>query len=83
MAVPDGLWVTGGTVFLAVTTAGVGAPGEVLRADSEGLVVACGAEALVLSTVQAEGGRRLSAADFLAGHRLVPGDRLFSLEPDA
>jgi len=29
-----------------------------------------------LVTVQREGGRRISAADFLAGHALVPGQKL-------
>lgn len=62
---------------------GAGAPGEILQADSAGLVVACGENALVLADLQPEGGRRLSAGDLLAGHRLGAGDRLFSLEPDA
>ncbi len=53
-----------------------GAPGEILRADKAGIVVACGQGALRILTLQREGGRRLSAGDFLAGHPLKPGERL-------
>jgi len=52
-----------------------GAPGEILRADRDGLVVACGQGAVCLTEVQREGGRRLSAAQFLAGHPLHPGQQ--------
>src|SRR5690606_8551742 len=45
------------------------APGDVLAADSKaGLIVQCGDGWLRLDEVQAEGGRRLPAADFLRGH---------------
>lgn len=45
------------------------APGDVLAADSKvGLIVQCGDGWLRLEEVQAEGGRRLPAADFLRGH---------------
>ncbi|MFM1767867.1 MAG: hypothetical protein RJA22_396 [Verrucomicrobiota bacterium] len=53
-----------------------GTPGEILRADRDGFVVACGQQALRLLEVQREGGRRLPARDFLAGHPLNPGTRL-------
>jgi methionyl-tRNA formyltransferase len=53
-----------------------GQPGEVLQADKAGLVVACGQEALRILTLQREGGRRLDAPAFLAGHPLRPGDKL-------
>jgi methionyl-tRNA formyltransferase len=45
-----------------------GQPGEVLRSD-EDLVVATGKDALSLAEVQLEGKRRMSAAEFLRGHR--------------
>ena len=45
-------------------------PGQVLRADREGVVVACGAGALSITELQRDAGRRLSAAEFLAGYRL-------------
>ncbi len=45
------------------------APGEVLVADAKaGLIVQCGDGWLRLDEVQAEGGRRLPAAEFLRGH---------------
>jgi len=53
-----------------------GQPGEVLQADKAGLVVACGREALLILTLQREGGRRLPAPEFLAGHPLKPGQKL-------
>ena len=56
-----------------------GEPGTVLEAGSEALVVACGRQSLALEVLQPEGSRRLSVAEFLAGHALVPGARLFSL----
>ena len=53
-----------------------GTPGEVLQADKNGVVVACGEEALRIQALQREGGRRLKAQEFLAGHPLQPGLRL-------
>lgn len=53
-----------------------GNAGEVLRADKTGLVVGCGHDALLIQLLQLEGGRRLTAQEFLAGHRLQPGQRL-------
>jgi len=45
-------------------------PGEVLRSDKD-LVVATGKDALSLAEVQLEGKRRMSAAEFLRGHRAL------------
>ena len=53
-----------------------GQPGEVLRADKAGIVVGCGHKALRILILQREGGRRLPAQDFLAGHPLRPGQKL-------
>lgn len=53
-----------------------GPPGEILQADKAGLVAGCGQQALRILELQREGGRRLAARDFLAGHPLVPGQRL-------
>src|ERR1017187_1451550 len=55
---------------------GAGQPGEVLQADKAGIVVGCGHKALRILILQREGGRRLPAQDFLAGHPLRPGQRL-------
>jgi len=48
-------------------------PGKILTADKSGIVVACGHGALRILTLQREGGRRMNAAEFLAGHPLKPG----------
>jgi methionyl-tRNA formyltransferase len=47
-----------------------GQPGEVLRSD-EDLIVATGKGALSVAEVQLEGKRRMSAAEFLRGHRAL------------
>ena len=51
-----------------------GAPGSILEGQGE-LVIACGSQALAVSELQRAGGRRVSAAEFLRGHRLRPGAR--------
>lgn len=53
-----------------------GPPGEILAADKNGIVVACGKGALRITTLQREGGRRLSAGEYLTGHPLKAGSRL-------
>ncbi len=52
-----------------------GKPGEILSVDKNGIVVACGQGALRILELQREGGRRMSAAEFLAGHSLKPGEK--------
>jgi methionyl-tRNA formyltransferase len=47
-----------------------GRPGEILRSQNE-FVVAAGKSALSLREVQVEGKRRMSAAEFLRGHRTL------------
>ena len=49
--------------------------GSVLEADPAGIVVACGHGTLRLAELQPAGGRRMSAAAFLAGRRLARGAR--------
>lgn len=53
-----------------------GPPGELLRADKSGIVVGCGDMALRILMLQREGGRRLEAQPFLAGHPLQAGQKL-------
>jgi methionyl-tRNA formyltransferase len=53
-----------------------GASGTVVLADSGGLVIACGEGALAVRELQRAGGRRLGAADFLAGNPIATGVRL-------
>lgn len=52
------------------------APGTVLNASAEGIVVATQDAALVLTEVQRAGGKRLAAADFLRGFTVESGLRL-------
>ena len=53
-----------------------GAPGTILEAGAAGIVVACGSKALRLLELQRAGGKKLAAAQFLAGFPLAAGDRL-------
>ena len=52
-----------------------GVAGEVLSADKTGIVVGCGQNALRILELQREGGRRMNAAEFLAGHPLKAGEK--------
>lgn len=52
---------------------GPGAPGMVLEAEGDQLVVFAGEGAVELLEVQPASGRRMSAADYLRGHPLRPG----------
>lgn len=45
------------------------APGKILAADKKGLKVACGAGTVLrIDVLQADGGKRMAAADYLRGH---------------
>jgi len=50
-------------------------PGTIVASDAGGIEVACASGTLLLTRIQAEGSKPLSAAEFLNGHRLKPGDR--------
>ncbi len=62
-------------VWASHPVAGSGEPGTVLAVDKEGISVACGSGALCLTELQKAGGKRLQAAQFLAGHSIKPKDR--------
>jgi len=49
--------------------------GEILETGKFGILVACGEHALRILELQLEGGRRMTAQQFLAGHALKPGQR--------
>ncbi len=49
------------------------APGTILSANADGILVLCGKDALMIFELQREGGRRISAAEFLAGFPLQAG----------
>jgi methionyl-tRNA formyltransferase len=47
-----------------------GAPGDVLREGGDGVEVACGDGSVIITQLQAPGGARMSARDYLLGHTL-------------
>src|SRR5262249_32759292 len=53
-----------------------GEPGTVLESGAEGVLVACGEGALLLTELQRPGGVRLPARDFLRGFAIERGERL-------
>ena len=59
-----------------------GVPGEVLRADETGVVVACGLAAVRVREVQPPGKRRMPAADWVRGRGVHVGER-FEAHPNA
>ena len=61
-------------IWTAEPTAGsFGAAGAIVRADGNGVLVACGRGALMVHELQRAGGKRLAAAAFLAGHPVAGG----------
>ena len=61
-----------------VATAAPGAPGTVISADSGGIIVACGRDALCITQLQRAGGKRLAVQAFLSGFVLARGTRFSS-----
>jgi methionyl-tRNA formyltransferase len=57
-------------------TEGAGVPGTLLGVERSGLVIGTGAGALLVLEVQPAGRRRMSVAEFLAGHPLAVGTKL-------
>ena len=53
-----------------------GPPGEILSANRDGIVVACGEGALRILELQREGGKRLTAEQFLAGYPIATDEKL-------
>ena len=49
---------------------GSGTPGQLLGLTKTGLVVACGEGAVEITSLQAEGGKRMAAPDYFRGHPL-------------
>jgi methionyl-tRNA formyltransferase len=56
--------------------AATGTPGTIVSASARGIVVATGDGAVSIAELQKAGGKRLTAAAFLAGAALAPGARL-------
>jgi methionyl-tRNA formyltransferase len=65
-----------GVVKVHGATVGTGhaAPGTVLRADPTGIELACGEGSLVITQLQAEGKRAMTAKEFLPGRKLEVGE---------
>jgi methionyl-tRNA formyltransferase len=63
-------------IWQAEPAQSAGLSGEVLQADKTGILVGCGRDALRILVLQREGGRRLTAQEFLAGHPLLLGQKL-------
>ena len=55
-----------------------GVAGKVLSADKSGITIACGEKAVRILELQREGGKRLTAEQFLAGHPLKSGATFLS-----
>ncbi|WP_293759883.1 methionyl-tRNA formyltransferase [uncultured Aquitalea sp.] len=63
-------------LWMAQAVAGQAEPGKVVRADADGVVVGCGEGLVALSQLQAAGGKRLAAREFVAGRASLAGTRL-------
>jgi methionyl-tRNA formyltransferase len=51
-------------------------PGEIISVSKDGITVASAGDNLLIQDLQIEGKRRMSAAEFIAGHKIILGDRL-------
>lgn len=76
---PGAFTVMGGVsvkVWRAAVEQAGGEAGTVLSADGDGIVVACGEQALRLTMLQKPGSRRLAVGEFLRGFQVSAGERL-------
>ena len=70
-----------GSRYILLSSAAIGgdqpnaAPGTVLEASGDRLVVAAGSGAIAIVEIQAEGKRPMSVREFLPGHRVARSDR--------
>jgi methionyl-tRNA formyltransferase len=53
-----------------------GAPGQIIEISKQGIVVATGDGDLLVEALQIQGKRIMTASQFLAGHKISPGDML-------
>ena len=60
-------------IWRAEVVAQQGSAGEVLSCSSDGLIVACGENALKITELQPSGGKRMDIAAFAAGHTVEAG----------
>ena len=58
----------------AETSAEQGKAGTVLRADAQaGLIISCGTDSIRILEMQAPGGKKMRAEDYLRGHAIPAG----------
>ena len=57
-------------VFKATAEEGKGVPGTVISTDKGSIRVACREGIIAISEIQAQGGKRMGAGDYLRGHKL-------------
>ena len=50
-----------------------GKPGEVLRADDEGILVACSDESVRIKSVKFDGKKKMTVSQYLNGHKIEKG----------
>jgi methionyl-tRNA formyltransferase len=50
-------------------------PGTLLQADKHGLLIATGHDAILITQIQSENGKRMKVEAFLCGHSMQPGQR--------
>lgn len=62
-------------IWRCTVVSGEGIPGEILGADPQGILIACGQGAVLAKELQRPGGKRLPAAEYLRGFPLVRGGR--------
>ncbi|WP_373698569.1 methionyl-tRNA formyltransferase [Neisseria dentiae] len=63
-------------IWRAETVVQSGEAGEVLHCGSDGLIVACGEQALKITELQPAGSKRMNIAAFAAGNRIAAGEKL-------
>ncbi|UTH75487.1 methionyl-tRNA formyltransferase [Chromobacterium sp. IIBBL 290-4] len=63
-------------LWLASAEAGAAEPGVVVSADADGVLVGAASGLVRIAQLQAAGGKRLAARDFVAGKSLAAGTRL-------
>jgi methionyl-tRNA formyltransferase len=51
-------------------------PGQVVDADSSGILVNCGSDSLLILELQRAGGKRMTATEFMRGFVFVDGELL-------
>ena len=62
-------------IWRAHVASGAGEPGEILACDENGVLIACGQDALLCTELQKPGAKRLPASQFVPGSGLTPGLR--------